>query len=239
MNPTVDEKRMERLLSDYGLRTPVPAEYRSYILARKPRLYRRILKSAGRLTVIGAVGATIYFLFKRIIAGITITKIVLSILTMVSFSLGGYLAVRYIYPPRITGGDAPAVHSSGSDERDLRAIIKTGGDKTAFEYQIAIRPLSGRSAEPAVRLRATEYILREMASLRGKGFARISRGGDGSRYVLVGSIESAGDTMALLVKVVEVETSEIVFAAQERLNSPEELADACVRITRRIAAGVE
>jgi hypothetical protein len=180
-----------------------------------------------------------YFLFKRIIAGVTITKIVLSILTMVTFSLGGYLAVRFIYPPHITGDDAPAVPRSGSDERDLRALIKTGGDKTAFEYQIAIRPLSGRSTEPAVRLKATEYILREMASLRGRGFARISRGGDGSRYVLVGSIDRAGDTMALLVKVVEVESSEIVFAAQEKLNSPEELADACARITRRIAARVE
>lgn len=238
MNPAMDEKRIERLLAEYGLRTPVPADYRSYILARKPRLYRRILKSAGRLTLFGAVGASIYFLFKRIIAGITITKIVLTILTMVSFSLGGYLAVRYIYPPHIAGDDAPAIHRSGSDERHLRAIIKTG-DKAAFEYQIAIRPLSGRSDDTAVRLRATEYILHEMASLRGKGFARISLGGDGSRYVLVGSVESAGGTMALLVKVVEVETSEIVFAAQEKLKSPEELADACVRITRRIASRVE
>lgn len=227
------------MLSSSGLRTPVPAEYRRHILARKTRLYRRILKSAGRLTIFTVIGATIYFLLKRIIAGITLTKIVLSVLIAVSISFGGYPAIRYIYLQYISNEKMPADLRTGDVEKQLHSIVKPGSGKPAFEYMIAVRPLSGNSVEPAIRVKAAKHISRELTALRGGGFAGLSHRGDSARYALVGSIETAGDTMSLLIKVVEVETSEIVFAAQEKLNSREELADACVKISRRIAARIE
>ncbi len=239
MNPMADDKRIESLLSSYGLRTPVPAEYRRYILARKTHLYRRILKSAGRLTILTAVGASIYFLLKRIIAGITLTKIVLSVLITVSVSSGGYLAIRYIYLQYISNENMPVDLRADGVEKKLHSIVKPGGGKPAFEYLIAVRPFAGRSVEPAIRVKAAKHISRELTALRGGGFAGISHGGDSARYALVGSIETAGNSMTLLIKVVEVETSEIVFAAQEKLNSREELADVCVKISRRIAARIE
>ncbi len=239
MNSMSDDKRIEGLLSGYGLRTPVPAEFRRHILARKTRLYRRILKSAGRLTILTAIGASIYFLLKRIIAGITLTKIVLSILITVSVSFGGYITIRYVYLRYISNTALSVVPRSEIDEKELRAIIKPGGGKPAFEYLIAVRPFAGRSVEPAIRVKAAKHISRELTALRGGGFAGLSHGVDSARYALVGSIETAGNTMTLLIKVVEVETSEIVFAAQEKLNSREELADACVKISRRIAARIE
>ena len=88
-----DSALLEMLVDKYKLAQPVPAEIQEIILSSKKKIFLRILKTVGSFTVLYGLFLSLYFALKKAGIWFTVSKCIISGITVASISYGGYYAV--------------------------------------------------------------------------------------------------------------------------------------------------
>jgi hypothetical protein len=169
--PGHETQQLEQLLGKYRFTQPVPPGVRADILSSKKKTFVRVLKTAGAYTAIQGAFAALYFTAKKTGIGLFTAKMIVSVMAVLTISVGGYYAVTAIIDRVIRESTTAAPDSSGSgtawvdeimlfDGRIIRGAIISRGDSYEVRTERgiiliprkqikAVRPLTGESNAPA------------------------------------------------------------------------------------------
>lgn len=231
---TNDIAKLEGLVKQYRLAHPVPADFQEAILSRKGDVFRRILKSTGQHGFIYGIFLTLYFFLKKAVPGLPIIKTLLSLLLVLSVSLGGYYAARYLMreiDPVLM--DYPTNISSDMKNKDTSASV--------IATTIGIIPFASSSLDRKTAEEITDLIARELIRLRGESFSRplIGQKKIPTKFILIGSAEYVGGSVFLVAKIIDRENASIVYITEEKIPSTEKIDKACRLISERISARIK
>ncbi|MCP4135739.1 MAG: hypothetical protein GY754_32525 [bacterium] len=245
------------LVKKYRVTMPIPGEDQNDALSSKKKVYKRILITLGLYSLFAGIGIYIYFFIKKTGFNLFLAKIAASFLLVLLIMMGAYFFIDKF------GVEKEMVLESRIEEQvnkpffrkpDLKEVLVkseavkkietvAGVDKkeaVAIDCRIGIKSFLGNTAGRKLRESAAQMISVELSRLKGHGYSKVlaSFSNQKTEYVLTGTIEKLGDTFLLFVKIIEHDTSSIVFAAKEKIYSSGGLEDACKKIARRIAVNI-
>lgn len=87
-----DINQVEKLMDKYKFKEPVPQEVRTHVIKSRKRIFKRILKTLGLLTIGYSIFMSVYFFLKKL----GMTKLIASLVVATSVSTGTYVTIKYI-----------------------------------------------------------------------------------------------------------------------------------------------
>ena len=126
---------LELLLEKYRVTRPVPEEAREYALASKPRVFRRVMKSLGRLSLVSAMISALYFAMKKFGMSLTAFKMFVISAALVSLPFGTYYGIKTTIGPR------------GVDLRITPDSVVLAGDRNREKIEIKVLLSDGKEID--------------------------------------------------------------------------------------------
>lgn len=233
---------LEGLLNKYDFVQPVPLKIQERMLSVKKNIFKKILKTLGIYSFFSGIFISIYFSAKKLGFSIFISKIIISTITIASISTGTYFAANHIV-------NLNAVQEKGAIESS-KIVIEPGianvekiSNTTAgnINYTLGIKPFISSSVDKKILNKAVKIIAKELSNQKGNNFLKIFSDNQlkNVKYSLLGSMEKTGDAITLNIKVIDIESSTIVFLTRESIESVDGLNNACVKISNQIASRLE
>ncbi len=151
--PVNDTQLLEQLLDRYKFARPVPDDIREEILSSKKKNLVRILKSVGAFSALYGALLFIYFALKKLGAGIPVAKFIISGMTAVAVTSGGYYAVS-----TLRSGDnykTPVVEERRAAKENL----------ADYKWVDQITLYNGRIIEGAIISRGAQYQVRTASGI--------------------------------------------------------------------------
>ena len=222
---TTNEKdALKGLLQEYELLQPVPDDFKGRISSRMEGQFKEVLKKTGQYSLAYGFFLSIYFFFKKKGLFLYLMKIIISLFTAASVSLGTYVVYN-----KINYGTWFLTENKIVNEN-----LKAG-----FINQIELIPFKG-SAEAELFSIVEGNIIKEINRLKGKGFSirRIEPSGNASK-ILLGSIDMAGENIVIFYKVVSVEDSKILYAGHNEISPNNDIDGICRGIAENIVSAIK
>ena len=227
-----EHNNLKELLKKYELNKPVPIEVQHHYSSRMRKIFKGIAKATGIYTLSFGIGTFFYFFFKKL--GIIIsTKVMITLSIVASLATGG--TITYLYMNSSDKIESPEETIKESHKK----LVKKTETKIApkITYTLGIRPFNSSSVDRKILSKAAKTIRSELSTLQGNSYSKIMRGSDDSiRYIMSGSIEKVDEANILFVRVLDTQSSAIVYVAKETFTTESEFASACKRVSNRIAA---
>ncbi len=235
---------MQDLLRKYEMTEPVPQNVQEDMLKRKAGLFKKIIGTAGGISILYGLRLSLYFWIKKSGIGFAITKIFISCVAAALIGTGVYVAIRPVHPekkstPAIETAAATQARTTGEQARQLDHQSANGG---CFGCTVGIYPAkSGSVKDPLILSRLSKNIGAAIREARGEKFVAYLPAGahPNMPYGLYTSIESLEGIILVTAKVVEVKTLNVVTILDERITSFQEIDAAGARIGRKIAESIK
>lgn len=246
MNSSI--QTFDLVLEKYRFREPLPEADRRAALRLKSESLRRVLEANGRYGA--AYGLVLWFFFRARKFGLKPTlvqaKALLAGLAMaaaVCAAGGTYAAVRFFTAPPIIQRSIPEV---GDPIRAAAPVIPArnpaegrtaAASASGPALDLVIDDFTGKKLDGTAREHITDLVTKQLAETRGITIGRASERNRNrsSRLLLMGSVDSFGEAYLIHVKIVDSETTRIVFSASEKAASAKDLERAASSIAGKIA----
>lgn len=241
MNSSI--QTFDLVLEKYRFREPLPEADRRAALRLKSESLRRVLEANGRYGA--AYGLVLWFFFRARKLGLKLplvqAKALLAGLAMaaaVCAAGGTYAAVRFFTAPPIIQKSMPEV---GDPIRAAAPVIPARNPAAASAsgpaLDLVIDDFTGKKLDGTAREHITALVTKQLTEMRGITIGRASERNRNrsSRLLLMGSVDSFGEAYLIHVKIVDSETTRIVFSASEKAASAKDLERAASSIAGKIA----
>ena len=87
-----DIEKAEKLMGHFKFKEPIPPEVRKEVISSRKRLFKRIAKTLGILTIGYSIYLSIYFFFKKL----GLTKFFISLFVATTVTTGTIITVKYV-----------------------------------------------------------------------------------------------------------------------------------------------
>ncbi len=235
----------EGLLNKFAFRESVPVEARRFALNYKRKALEITLKHFGELNLFYGYVLRVFFSVRK--AGFNISvlqsKILLSFIILIA-SGAVYASVIYY-----TDSDNGTV-TNERGEQERKTILKEIKDKpdaikkeanikepVAIKYRFGVQQFTGDVIDVSVLNRVTDSIADKLIKREGRdSIVNLKRIGKYHNYnrLLTGSVERLGMTYIITAKIIDVESSKVLYVTTEEAASIEGIEEACSLIIERI-----
>ena len=236
------------VLEKYRFREPLPEADRRAALRLKSESLRRVLEANGRYGALYGLVLWLFFHARKFGLKLTIVQAEallagLAVAASVCAAGGAYGAVRYFTAPHIRCESLPANDAPGRAAGPGARAGDPAAGRTAAAFaggpalDLVIDDFTGKKLDGAAREHITALVTEQLAGTRGITIGRASERNRSrsSRLLLMGSVDSFGEAYLIHVKIVDSETTRIVFSASEKAASAKDLERAASSIAGKIA----
>ncbi|MCU0821325.1 MAG: hypothetical protein MUC95_02485 [Spirochaetes bacterium] len=245
MNERVEQ--FHRVLDRMSLVEPASPELQEHIRRIKSTQFRKTLKRAGAYSLSFALISYVYFALKKAGISISIYKSAAivalgSSITAASIGVGAYVAVKKITAPE----EDIKIEKVLQKEKITASVSVPEKKETAvpdslemIRKRIGVQLFDSANVEDSLPGRVTDAIAGDLAARRGAGYVinrREEKSGKRAGMILKGSVEFLDGVYTVSAKVVDVQTSRVVYYTSETAASEKEIDGACGRIAKKIAA---
>lgn len=245
MNSSV--QTFDLILEKYRFKEPVTGADRIAALKQKSVSLRRVLKANGRYSVMYGLVLGLFFRARQ--TGLRITVIQakvlfagLAIAAAAGISGSAYAAIRYFAAPRVEQErlreknefDRADGHTTLLGESDRKRMA--AGSAISPGFDLVIDDFTGNKPGRETAAHVTALVTDKLVKLKGGAIGRVSEKNRNrsSRLLLLGSVDSFGAAYLIHVKIIDSETTRIVFSASEKAASEDDLERAASSIAGKI-----
>jgi len=240
-----DIARLDSILDEYKFVREVPSEVSSLCLDRKSDLYKKILKTLGIYSLISAAVTVIFFIIKKSIpAFLSVSKVIIVATTVTAVSTGAYVVTKVIRAPETSPAKevlfVEEVPSKAGVDNSVTSEIKKPFPKAGApvkKYTLGIIPFSSTTMSTGELNEINGTVKGAMTMSRGKNFSGMIDGSNNKNvaYTMFGEIERLGSGYSLMIKVVNIETSQIEYIKRAKAATLDAVKEQCRRASADIA----
>lgn len=203
-NRDLNNSQVKKLLQNHGLTGNIPPDIRSDISSSMEKNYRSIIKKTGGLTLAASISGFIFFMLRRVETWLPAAKIVVP-LALVSTVSAVVIVTQNLATTRIE--PALLLRSFQSATLQDETVQKTGC--------LIMESINGKPGELSV------------------AFSEAGTSG-GTLPLIVGSMERAGKSIFITVKIIDPLTSKILFITETSAAGEKELPAAAQKLAAQI-----
>lgn len=237
----------ERILQRFSFREPVPGEARGFALYYKRKALELTFKHFGEYNVFYGMAMRAYFAAKRAGINLTISQVKI-ILLLGSFFAGAALAgAIYFYNYTGTaaetdgGRDVATIIPQTFPVADPQKIIKPETLSEKLRYRIAVEQFSGEAIDRIILNKITDKVADRLSVTAGKqSVINLRKGRREKNYnrLLSGSVERLGNTYMITARIIDIESSKVLFVTTEETDDAAEIDTVCEIISRKVQANL-
>lgn len=248
----------QKLLERFRFGDPISEADQQYMLKNKFSAFRSVLKKVGQYSLVYGATLRIYFSAQR--AGVKLTlaqsKLVLALLVIL---LSGGLAIAGIILPKYT--DSTIIIPDKTCQKEYGAIPqkdkknkkpekstkkaknKDRQKETTVDdspnYRFGVESFTGRVEKSTIHT-ATNGIYHHLRRLKGKRKVIIQKGKRKNiNRLIIGNINKFGNSYIITTRVIDIQTSKVLYAVSDEAETEGEINKACARIANKIARKIE
>ncbi|MCP4133910.1 MAG: hypothetical protein GY754_23270 [bacterium] len=226
MNSIIEN--FQKIMRKYKFLDETPADIRDFSLASSRKGLTNILKISGDYSFIFGRMLFIYYTAKKLgikasFLQIKITLAIISIFITLSAIIGIYLFVK------------PFNNSSPVTIIDKKKKKPEKYFPAQTRFKIGIEAFEGSTNEAGRRV--TTAVSNSLTKILGPGSVTLVSKKNRSPVpkVLTGSIRQLGKNRYISIKIIDVESSKVEFAAAEKVTSENTVSSACFKLSKKIA----
>ena len=243
----------ERALYRFAFKEPLPEHIQQAIQSYKKESLVQTLKELGEYNIAYGLILKIYYLTKRLGISISVAQSKM-IFGIISFLIGIVLtivlsiAIKNIGITENTVIDNTKKNEFMKEEsKTYKQIInkKSQIDKKKnknTKFRIGIEEFTGDLIDKSILKKITDNLAYKFIQIKGKNRIidlRSNRGQSHINLLLRGSIEKLGETYIITAKIIDIESSRILFITTEEAESIDSIKDACSMIAERAAESLK
>jgi hypothetical protein len=235
-----DAVLLRALLAKHGIGEPAPPGLPAYILDSKERVFRRVLRSAGGYGTFYSALSAIHFILRRNRVPLWAVRAAAAAGAAALIAAGIYFSsVRGTVRQGVPAAPPPAESQMLKGSEVMHRGVT--GNQQELLRTLCIAPFEGHGVESGVLAQAAYAFEKEMSGKMGEDYAAVQTGGKKvrARYSLTGSIERVGDRYLLFVKLVDMQTTGLLFHGRENMESLADIDAACVRLAQKMPVPVK
>ena len=248
---------LARVLDKYKLSHPIPAELQQGMMKAQKRSLVEILKKNKKYSLFSMMSLGLYFWLRRSGIGISLAKCMiitsLASLAAASFLIGGtYYALQHISSmnQKPLESPAPSVPKTALPaSEDVHPPNDRGEQKEEKAAAPAVtiiplgfKPLTASAADSDIASPLTKTLLKELRKLKGRKNVILLKGGEGKEKVqmmLLGSLSRRGEEYRVSARLIDTESSEVLYSFTEGLNKKEQMGELCRDMAEKIAGNLK
>jgi hypothetical protein len=225
--------RFDKMINACHFDEAVSDEFKRFQKKRKKALYKRILVRLGKYSFYTGLAVSLFFGIKKISAVIG-TKILVG-----SFLIAASASSVIIYTI-VEKSDTPVV----LNETDTIAEIIAPSPKKETKithYTLGMQSFKTGSVDSETVEKVNRYMLQAMNSAKDDRYAaNLSEiGEEKATYIVNQSIEKVNNSYYIQIKIIDKNTSAIMFASKGTAESENNLQETCNNIARQVISAVK
>jgi len=225
-NKMIDACHLDEAVSD---------EFKLFQKRRKKAIYKRVLIRLGIYSVAAGIAISIFFWMKKLSALIGSKLLITTIFVAVSAS--SVIIYKMIEKPvkvamhQVSESKAEIITSSAPKE--TRAKID--------HYTLGLQSFKTGSADSETVEKVNHYMLQSMRNAGSKRYAAFldDIGEENATYIVNQSIEKLNNIYYIQIKIIDKNTSAIMFASKGTAESENKLQDLCDDLARQVVTAVK
>lgn len=225
---------IKELLIKYKMDRPLPDDQRRRMRKIKKHTLVTIIKKQGKYSTFLFVVISFYLWIKRVGISLSLGKSAVVILSAITV-LGGAAAAGAIYI--ISRSAAPEMECIEQGRNAPAGEARGSGRTTAPNYRAIIVPLEYDPEIGQAGALANNLIRNELNGMKGGAAVTPpgSSGSDKAKKILTGSVVKLENMYTITVRIIDRNTSRILYFGSENAESEHDIPRACRELSARIA----
>jgi hypothetical protein len=227
--------QFDKMMKECRLEDAVSDEFKHFQRKRKKVIYKSILVRLGIYSSFTGVGVSLFFGIKKISAIIG-TKLLIGSL-VVATSVSSVIIYKIVKKTDIitiqhdTDQKSAAIQSPGQPEK--KAALA--------HYTLGLQSFNSGSVNKETLDKVNRYMLQSFKTTGNVSYAAFLTeiGEDRAAYIVNQSIEKVNNAYYIQIKIIDKNTSAIVFASKGTAESENSLQDACNDLARQVITAVK
>ncbi len=222
---------LNRLLNKYKYTDSIPVEIRNFLVKSRTKVLKSSLKAVGDMNMLYSFTVTIFFGLRKfgIRPSLGTSQFVagaVSIITASAFIVGSVYASHQLMAEK--GIVTPvSVNVKADTESD-------GVQQELRTYQFGVKMFIAKNVTKRITAKTVDTIAKELSRITGKNkVINLSRKQGKVKNNITGSIGKLGSKYFITVKIVD-KKSMVLFSTKKRINSLDELKNACNDIAKEL-----
>lgn len=227
--------QFNKMIKACSLDDAVSDEFKLFQKKRKKAIYKRILIRLGIYSFISGIGVSIFFGVKKISVIIGTKALIATVAVAVSAS--SVIIYQIIEKPATV---AVKIITESRQETAAPAAAEKIETKIVH-FTLGLQPFRTESADPETVSRTNRYMLQSFKNLKKGSYAeQLGKIGEEQvSYIVNQSIEKTGNKYYIQIKIIDKNTSAIIYASKGTADSENSIQAACDDLARQVVSAVK
>jgi hypothetical protein len=227
--------QFDKMINACRMDESVSDEFKLFQKKRKKALYKRILIRLGIYSFMSGIGIAVFFEMKKASAIIGSKLLITTLLVAVSAS--SVIVYKMIEKPVKIAVQLIPDDTSKTTASSAPKAVKAAVD----HFTIGLQSFKTGSVDPETLDKVNRYML---ASLKSAGNNRYAAflgeiKEENAAYIANQSIEKLNNTYYIQIKIIDKNTSAIMFASKGTADSESKLQDLCDDLARQVVSAIK